>query len=184
MQRLATAWSNCRFPWSSSPSSVCHGRFVPPTAAIGSVRWRSRRRMADRSASLLPQHGQRLMQIGVGLLLFILFEGFVIRHVAAPRVGLSVHTLGAMEGTLLLLLGMVWSRLDIDTTLSRLGFALLIYSNLSILSAYSLAAVWAAGKETMPIATRAAGPGRTARETTINNRTSPTAPPATGCVVM
>jgi hydroxylaminobenzene mutase len=96
------------------------------------------------------------MQVGVSLLLFASFEGFIIPQVAAPRVGLSVHTLAAIEGILLLILGVVWSRLTIGVALSRTGIGLLVYSNLSILCAYSMAAIWGAGNETIPIAAGAA----------------------------
>jgi hydroxylaminobenzene mutase len=99
------------------------------------------------------------MQVGVGLLLFVSFEGFVIPQFAVPRLGLSVHTLGALEGVLLLALGVVWARLSVGVALSRIGFGLLVYSNLAILGAYSLAALWGAGNETIPLAAGAAHGG-------------------------
>src|SRR4051794_18266160 len=52
--------------------------------------------------NMLARQGQRLLQIGVGLLLFASFEGFVIPHFAAPRLGLSAHTLSALQSVLLL----------------------------------------------------------------------------------
>lgn len=74
------------------------------------------------------------------------------RSLAAPRLGLSVHTLGALEGVLLLVLGLVWPKLNLGATTSRLAFWLLIYSALAILIAYVLGTVWGAGSETMRLA--------------------------------
>ena len=103
----------------------------------------------------LPRQSQRLLQIGVGLLLFASFEGFVIPSLAAPRLGLSAHTLSALQSVLLLALGLVWTRLNLGEFASRVAFWLLVYSTFAILAAYVLGAFWGAGNETMPIA---AGP--------------------------
>jgi hydroxylaminobenzene mutase len=101
---------------------------------------------------LLSRQGLRLLQIGVALFLFTSFEGFAIPHLAAPRLGLSVHTLSAFQGVLLLALGLLWPRLELGPTASRVAFWLLLYSAFAILAAYLLAAVWGAGNETMPLA--------------------------------
>ncbi|RRI07841.1 hypothetical protein EH240_00950 [Mesorhizobium tamadayense] len=92
------------------------------------------------------------MQIGIALLLFSSFEGFAIPCLAAPRLGLSAHTLSGLQGVLLLALGLTWSRLNLGVVMSRLAFWLLIYSALAILAAYVMASVWGAGNETMPLA--------------------------------
>ena len=99
----------------------------------------------------LGRQSQRLLQIGVGLLLFASFEGFVIPYLAAPRVGLSAHTLSALQSVLLLALGLAWTRLNLGDVASRLAFWLLVYSTLAILAAYVLGAFWGAGNETMPM---------------------------------
>jgi hydroxylaminobenzene mutase len=100
----------------------------------------------------LSRHSQRLLQLGVGLLLFSSFEGFVIPYVAAPRLGLSAHTLSALQSVLLLALGFVWTRLSLGDVASRVAFWLLVYSTFAILAAYVLGALWGAGNETMPMA--------------------------------
>src|SRR5262245_32000103 len=104
----------------------------------------------------LTRQSQRLLQIGIGLLLFASFEGFVIPHFAAPRVGLSAHTLSALQSVLLLALGLAWTRLDLGEAASRVAFWLLVYSTFAILAAYVLGAFWGAGNETMPMAAGAA----------------------------
>jgi hydroxylaminobenzene mutase len=102
-------------------------------------------------ASMLSRQGHRLIQLGVALLLFSSLEGFAIPHLAAPRIGLSVHTLSGFEAVLVIALGLVWPRLDLRAAASRTAFWFLIYSALAILAAYVLGALWGAGGETFRI---------------------------------
>jgi len=57
---------------------------------------------------------------------------------------------------LLLTLGLVWSRLNIGATASRIAFWFLIYSALAIVAAYLMAASWGAGNSTISLAAGAA----------------------------
>src|SRR5215471_12754339 len=104
------------------------------------------------TTALLVRQGRRLLQLGVVLLLFVSFEGFVIPNLASPRLGLSLHTLGALQSVLLLALGLVWPQLDLGFSTARIAFWLLIYSTFAILAAYLMAATWGAGNETMRLA--------------------------------
>jgi hydroxylaminobenzene mutase len=108
------------------------------------------------SSNRLSRQGQRLLQLGIALFLFTSLEGFAVPYFAAPRLGLSVHTLSALQGVLLLALGLVWPRLKLDATTSRIAFWLLIYSNFAILAAYVMAAAWGAGNQTVPLVAGAA----------------------------
>jgi hydroxylaminobenzene mutase len=105
--------------------------------------------------NMLARQGHRLIEGGVALFLFTSIWGFVISSVAAPRLGLSVHTLSALQGVMFVALGLAWPRLRLGAAASRTAFSLLIYSAIAILAAFVLASVWGAGNETMPIA---AGP--------------------------
>jgi hydroxylaminobenzene mutase len=129
----------------------------------------------SKPSTLLPQQGHRLLQIGVVLFLFSSFEGFAIPYLAAPRLGLSVHTLSALQGVLLLALGLVWPRLNLGLFASRIAFWLLIYSDLAILAAYVMASAWGAGNETMPLAAGAAH-GSTFQEAVIKGVAYSSAP--------
>ncbi len=104
------------------------------------------------TSTVLSRQGHRLLQVGTALFLFTSLEGFAIPYLAAPRLGLSVHTLSALQGVLLLALGLLWSRLNLGATNSRIAFWLLIYSAFAILAAYVMAGAWGAGNETMPLA--------------------------------
>jgi (hydroxyamino)benzene mutase len=105
---------------------------------------------------MLSRQGHRLLQIGVGLFLVTSLEGFVIPGFAAPRLGLSAHSLMALLGVLLIAVGLLWSRLHLGIRASRFAFWLLIYSSLAIVAAYLLGAIWGAGNSTMPLAAGAA----------------------------
>lgn len=105
------------------------------------------------STNMMSRQGHRLLQIGVSLLVFSSLEGFAIPYFSAPRLGLSAHTLSALQGILLLALGLLWLRgLNLNAGTSRTAFWLLVYSTVAILAAYVMAAVWGAGNETMPLA--------------------------------
>lgn len=104
------------------------------------------------ASNTLSRQGHHLLQIGVALLLFSSFEGFTIPFLAAPRLGLSAHTLSGLQGVLMLALGLAWPRLNLGAAMSRVAFWLLIYSALAILAAYVIASAWGAGNETMPLA--------------------------------
>ena len=49
-----------------------------------------------------------------------------------PNLGRSVHTLSAFVGLLLVVLGLLWPRLDLSATAVRTAFWFLIYSALAI----------------------------------------------------
>ena len=100
-------------------------------------------------AALLSRQGWRLLQVGVGLLLYSSVEGFAIPYLRSQRVGLSVHTLAAIQGVLLLTLGLVWPRLRLGAAPAVVAYWCLLYSALAILCAYTIAAVWGVGNETI-----------------------------------
>jgi hydroxylaminobenzene mutase len=108
------------------------------------------------SSNMLSRQGHRLLQIGVALLLFTSFEGFAIPYFAEPLLGRSAHSLIALLSVLLLALGLVWPRLNLGATTSRIAFWFLIYSGFAIVGAFLMAASWGAGNTVMPLAAGAA----------------------------
>jgi (hydroxyamino)benzene mutase len=103
------------------------------------------------SPALVAQ-GHRLLQIGVALFLFTSFEGFAVPYFAAPYLGRSVHTLSAFVGVLFVALGLLWPRLDLGATGSRIACWFLIYSGLATIAGFVIAGVWGAGSSIIPIA--------------------------------
>lgn len=100
-------------------------------------------------SNVLPRQGQRLLQIGVALILYSSFDGFAIPYLGSPRIGLSVHTLSALQSVLLIAFGLLWVRLKLSVTAARISFWCLIYSTLAILAAYTVAAISGVGNETI-----------------------------------
>jgi hydroxylaminobenzene mutase len=100
-------------------------------------------------SSVLARQGQRLLQIGLCLLLYSSFDGFAIPYLGSPRIGLSVHTLSAYQGVLLFTQGFLWTRLRLGLNSSRVAFWCLLHGTFAILAAYTVAAVWGVGNETI-----------------------------------
>jgi (hydroxyamino)benzene mutase len=99
----------------------------------------------------LSRQGQRLLQIGVAVVLYSSFDGFAIPYLASPRIGLSVHTLSALQGVFLLAQGLLWPRLKLGVGASRIAFWCSIYGTFAILAAYTIAAVSGVGIETITL---------------------------------
>jgi len=107
-------------------------------------------------SNTLSRQGDRLLQVGVALLLLLSLEGFAIPHLAAPHLGVSAHKLAGLQSVLILALGLAWPRLNLGAATSRIAFWLLVYATFAILAAFVMGAVWGAGNETMPLAAGAA----------------------------
>jgi hydroxylaminobenzene mutase len=105
--------------------------------------------MIRSNSSTQSDQSQRLLQIGAGLLLYSFVEGFAIPFLGSPRIGLSVHTLSALQSVLVIALGLTWPRLALGPTSSRLAFWFLAYSAIAILAAYTIAAVLGVGIDTI-----------------------------------
>ena len=107
-----------------------------------------------------------MLQIGVALFVFAALEGFVIPILPFPHLGLSVHTLSALQGVMLLGLGLLWPRLKLSAAAARIAFWTYLYSSFATLVPYVLAAVWGAGNTTIPLAAGSAH-GTDVQETII-----------------
>lgn len=54
-----------------------------------------------KSETSFERQGQRLLQVGMALILYSSIEGFVIPHLGSQRIGLSAYTLSALQGVFL-----------------------------------------------------------------------------------
>jgi hypothetical protein len=99
----------------------------------------------------LQYQGQRLLQMGIMLFLYSSLDGFAIPFLASPRIGLSVHTLSALQAVMLLAIGLLWSKLRLSPRVLKIAFWCLLYSTLAILAAYTIAAIWGVGNETITL---------------------------------
>jgi hydroxylaminobenzene mutase len=103
------------------------------------------------------QDGHRLLRVGIVLFLFALLVGLAVPRFAVPRLGLSAHLLGLMQGTFLLVAGSLWPKLTLPRAVSRAGSYLAVYGCIAAWTANLLGALWGAGNSMLPIA---AGPAR------------------------
>ncbi len=109
------------------------------------------------STEILSRQSQRMLQLGIGHFVFSGVEGFAIPALPSPALGLSVHRLSALQGVMMLALGLFWPRLRLGATASRVAYWTYIYSSLATLVPYVMAAAWGAGNTTIP---QAAGTAR------------------------
>jgi hydroxylaminobenzene mutase len=100
---------------------------------------------------MTSHRSHRLLQLGIVLFLFGLLTGFAIPMLANPRMGLSSHLEGVLNGMFLLALGLLWPRLRLGRAASATTYWLAIYGTFANWAATLLAAAWGAGR-TMPIA--------------------------------
>ena len=98
------------------------------------------------------RQGHRLIQMGVGLFLIALLTGLVVHKMPLPRLALSAHLLGIMQGTFLSIVGLLWPRLKLGKISSKITFLLLVYGCLAAWFANFLGAIWAAGGSMVPFA--------------------------------
>lgn len=97
------------------------------------------------------RRGRFVMQWGAVLFLLGLLTGFAIGAVENPRMGLTSHMEGVMNGTFLLVIGAIWTQLRLGHTAQRICVALLLFGTYANWGTTLLAAVWGTGSMT-PIA--------------------------------
>lgn len=90
------------------------------------------------------------------LFLLALIAGLLVPGFPVPRLGVSVHLLGLMQGLFLTVLGLMWPRLQLTHAWSRAGGWLAVYGCLSAWVSNVLAAIWG-GSALLPLAS---GPAR------------------------
>ncbi len=105
---------------------------------------------------MMNKTAQRLLQLGILLFLLGLCTGLAVPALASPRMGLASHVEAVMNGTFLVVLGLVWPRLILAPPLLSAAFWLAVYGAFANWLATLLSAVWRAGNPMMPIAAQGA----------------------------
>jgi hydroxylaminobenzene mutase len=119
------------------------------------------------SSSVQAREAQRLLQVGVGLFLFAVLLGLAIPHFAVPRLALSAHLIGILQGVFLAMVGLLWPRLTLTLAQFKVTFWLLVYEAVAATLSNVLAAAWGAGNTIIPIAAGSAH-GSDLQEIVIN----------------
>jgi len=104
------------------------------------------------TANASSHQGQRLLQAGILLFLFALLVGLAVPRFTVPRLGLSTHLLGIMQGIFLMVTGVLWPKLRLTPALFRVGSWLAVYGCFAAWTANLLAGVWGAGNPMLPLA--------------------------------
>ena len=74
-----------------------------------------------------PQISRRLKMLGMLLFLIGLITGFATNNFRNPRMGLAAHLEGVMNGTFLVVTGIIWKELKIAGSLKTVVYWSLIY---------------------------------------------------------
>ena len=93
----------------------------------------------------------RLLFFGILLFLFGLVIGLFIPVMTNPRMGLSAHLEGIMNGMFLVILGLIWNKLVLNQKWITSAYWLTLYGSFANIVAVFIAAITGAGKM-MPIA--------------------------------
>ncbi|HSK12330.1 MAG TPA: hypothetical protein VK907_03895 [Phnomibacter sp.] len=105
------------------------------------------------------QHkADQLIFLGILLFLIGLLVGLFVPMVANPRMALSAHLEGVMNGMFLVILGLIWTRLKLSDRWFSISFYLVVYGTFANITAVTLAAITGFGKM-MPIAGGQEGTG-------------------------
>jgi len=97
------------------------------------------------------KYKERLIQTGMILFLLGLLVGFALPAFHNPRLGLSAHLEGVMNGMFLILVGLIWQQMNISARSRSVLFWLLIWGSYANYLACVLGAATGASRAT-PIA--------------------------------
>lgn len=103
------------------------------------------------NTTLHKQQADKLIFLGIFLFFLGLVIGLLIPILAKPRLGLSSHLEGVMNGMFLVILGLIWHRLNLSNLWLKLTFQLAVVGTYLNFLSIGLAAATGAGK-LLPIA--------------------------------
>src|SRR3954470_17139039 len=118
---------------------------LPRPAPLGAEEKRPSDASPAGGTPLSERLGRRLLRYGIVLFILGLVTGRLVQSLALPRMGLSSHLQGVMNGTFLVALGLVWPHLRLGGALLRAAYWLALagtYLNWAVTLA---AAAWGAG---------------------------------------
>jgi (hydroxyamino)benzene mutase len=98
------------------------------------------------------RQGHRLLQVGILLFLLALIVGLAVPKFAVPRLGLSTHLLGIMQGLFLMVIGLLWPQLKLPYAMAQGGVWLAVYGCFAAWTANLFAGILGAGNTMLPIA--------------------------------
>jgi hydroxylaminobenzene mutase len=88
----------------------------------------------------------KLIFWGLALFFLGLVIGLFVQQMANPRMGLSAHLEGVMNGLFLMILGLIWNRLALSTIMLKAAYGLALFGTFANIAAVTIAAITGAGK--------------------------------------
>jgi hydroxylaminobenzene mutase len=101
--------------------------------------------------SMQERAGHRLLQAGMVLFLLGLITGLFSGQLANPRMGLTSHLEGVMNGPFLIVLGLMWPRLRLGARALTAGFWMALYGTYVNWATTLYGAAAGAGEKMAPI---------------------------------
>jgi (hydroxyamino)benzene mutase len=95
---------------------------------------------------LQKNQSNKLILLGVLLFFLGLIVGLVAPVLANPRMGLSSHIEGVLNGIFLMVLGLVWNKVDLSARWLSITFWLAVYGTFANWFGILIAAIFNAGK--------------------------------------
>ena len=95
---------------------------------------------------LKKHHSDRLIFLGVLLFMLGLIIGLFVPLFANPRMGLSSHIEGILNGIFLIVLGLIWYKIELPDVWLKFTFWLALYGTFANCLGMFIAAVLNAGK--------------------------------------
>ena len=107
---------------------------------------------------LIEKQSNRLILMGMLLFFLALVIGVIAPLLANPRLGISCHVEGVLNGIFLIVLGLIWNKVALSEKWTRITFWLSLYGTFANWLGYLISAVFNAGRH-LTIATNGhAGP--------------------------
>lgn len=98
------------------------------------------------NSKLKQLQSNRLIFLGVILFLFGLVIGLVVPLFANPRMGVSSHIEGVLNGMFLIVLGLIWHKIDVSNRWLKITFFLAVYGTFANCFGILVAAIFNGGK--------------------------------------
>jgi len=98
------------------------------------------------NSNLKLHQSNRLIYLGVFLFLLGLIIGLFVPLFGNPRMGVSSHIEGVLNGMFLVILGLIWQRIDLSHRWLKITFWLAVYGTFANCLGILIAAIFNGGK--------------------------------------
>lgn len=98
------------------------------------------------NSTLMKKQSNRLIYLGVLLFFLGLIVGLIVPILANPRMGVSSHIEGVLNGIFLIILGLIWDKISLSDKWLKITFRLAIYGTFMNWFGILIAAIFNGGK--------------------------------------